>query len=587
MRQIIIVGAGLAGLSAAVTLAEQNIASCLISLQPSERAQSVLAEGGINAALDIMGENDTPEEHFADTMRGGVNLADPNAVAGLCYAAPDVVRKLMALGVPFQMENGKMIQRNFGGQKKKRTAYAKSSTGKTLMTAMIDEARKYEAAGIIRRFPHHEFLELLKEKGRCAGILLRQVFTEEAMRLYGPVILACGGYNGIFPGMTTGTTQNTGDALAELFAAGIRIHDPEFIQYHPTTVGIPGKRLLVTEAARGEGGRLFVRRNGTPWYFMEELYPELKNLMPRDVVSREMYRVARLPDCEDQVYLDLTGLSRHVWKNRLPDLREELKFYLGIDPAKTPVPVRPGIHFFMGGIGVDAKHRTSLPGLYAAGECACQYHGANRLGGNSLLGALYGGKVAAMTAAEEWAAETGEISGETVGVLPEETIGVLPEEYLAERRVSPAFSEKLMGILLEGLGILRDQRTMEQALGALDALAGEGLTAMEKKRLMLGRAMLLAALARKESRGSHTRSDYPERDDVHFRRITEVYRSSPKGEKIRVEFLEIPERTAETHSAETNAVPASSVPESAAAVNAAAAGESAVHAAGERGSYAD
>ena len=270
MEKINIIGAGLAGLSAAVTLAKGGRHCRLISLQPSERAQSVLAEGGINAALDVMGEGDKPEYHFEDTMRGGVYLADEEAVRRLTEGAPDIVRWLAGLGVPFNMKDGRLIQRNFGGQKKKRTAYAKSSTGKMIMSALIDEARKYEAGGLIERFSHHGFLGCDIAEGVCRGAVVFDRYTGVQTAFPGRVIMCCGGLAGLFPRMTTGTTQNSGYAAAVLFEQGVSFGDLEMLQYHPTTIGIPDKRCLVTEAARGEGGRLYIERGGEKWYFMEE-----------------------------------------------------------------------------------------------------------------------------------------------------------------------------------------------------------------------------------------------------------------------------------------------------------------------------
>ena len=523
---VTIIGAGLAGLSAAIALAERGIPSNLVSQQPSERAQSVLAEGGINAALDTMGEGDTWQEHFADTMRGGCDLADPNAVAGLTSHAPEIVRWLAALGVPFAREDGRMVQRNFGGQKKKRTAYAKSSTGKALMTALIDEARKYEAAGLIHRLPHHELIDLTVENGVCRGARLWDTYTDTVLRCGAPVVLACGGLNGLFPGMTTGTVHNTGGAAALAFAKGAALANLEMIQYHPTTVQISGKRMLVSEAARGEGGRLCVMRNGKPWYFMEELYPELGNLMPRDVVSRMMANVVTHMDCGDQVYLDMTGLDAAIWRKRLPDLRAELIHYLALDPQNTPIPVSPGIHFFMGGLYVDERHRTTVSELYAAGECACQYHGANRLGGNSMLAAIYGGRVAARN-----------IGTEPAGGVEE--MGRLTAAERESLSVSPRFAAQLCRALLSGLGITRSEAGLTKALNAVDALKPE--TIAERGRLLLGRAMLLGALARKESRGAHWRSDFPKRDES-FRRTTVAMLAN--GE-VSIGFRAIPERRAE------------------------------------------
>ena len=564
---VIIIGAGLAGLSAALCLADKKIGSCLVSVQASERAQSVLAEGGINAAMDVSGEGDTPREHYADTMRGGVFLADPAAVRDLTQNAPGILRELLDLGVPFNMEGDRLVQRRFGGQKKTRTAYARSSTGKALMTAMIDAVRRYEnqpaQEPLIRRFAHHRFLGLRLEEGVCTGARIQDTWTGGMQELSGPVILAFGGANGMFGDRTTGTTANDGCALAAVFAQGVELANLEMIQYHPTTVQIPGKRMLVTEAARGEGGRLYALRGEKKWYFMEEKYPELGNLMPRDVVSREIYTVLQDPSCGGQVYLDMTGLSSGIWQKRLPDLRREILHYLSIDPAREPVPVSPGIHFFMGGIWTDRAHRTNIPGLFAAGECACQYHGANRLGGNSLLGALYGGRVAAQSAAAWCRDPAASRAGarRSFDVSKSQTLEgqnqalsspvSLPAggEGRAETRTGtgsvpcPAETERLAQILAEGLGILRDQASIDAALekaGELEAQQRRTGTASaaDLSRTKLGEAMLLCARARRESRGAHARLDYPDRDDAAFQKTT-VAACGADG-SIRISFREIP-----------------------------------------------
>lgn len=505
-KTVIITGAGLSGLSAAITLAEQGIRSELISSQPSERAQSVLAEGGINAALDTMGESDSTDEHFADTMKGGCYLESDAAVKSLTENAPDVVRWLDRLGVPFNAEDGRLVLRNFGGQKKKRTAYAKSSTGKMLMTALIDEVRKYEEAGMIHRWPHHELIKINTENNELKSLEVRDSFTGEQIVFTGTAILCTGGLNGFFEGMTTGTTQNTGNAAALAFAAGAEMADLEFIQYHPTTVEISNKRMLISEAARGEGGRLYTVMNGEPWYFMEEKYPELGNLMPRDVVSREIAMLSGIEGCSGEVYLDMTELDDAVWQGRLSDLREEIISYLHTDPAAEPVRVRPGIHFFMGGIRTGLDHSTSIKGLYAAGEAACRYHGANRLGGNSLLGAIHGGKAAAAAAALR------------AGTAPVATVTTAGGEDTTAS--SPESRERIRDILLSGLGILRNKESMEAALSEMNAVcADESASQIDRERAMLGKAMLMSALAREESRGAHYRTDYPDTDEA-YRKLT-------------------------------------------------------------------
>ncbi len=520
-----IIGAGLAGLSAALTLAEQGVPCNLVSYAPSERSQSVMAEGGINAALDTSGEHDTIEEHYADTLKGGVYLADENAVWGLCSHAPEIVKKLDRLGVPFSHNDKGIVQRYFGGQKKKRTAYVKASTGKMLVTALIDEVRKYEVKGLITRYPRHRFVQLMLDNGACQGVQIADRFTGEPNMLSGAVIIACGGMAGLFDGMTTGSTHNTSDVAATLFAQGVELSNLEFVQYHPTTIGISGKRLLISEAARGEGGRLFVRRNGEPWYFMEEKYPELKNLMPRDVVSAEMVAVTARDDCEDQVYLDMTGIDKKVWKTRLSDLRDQCVHYIAVDPMKEPIPVSPGIHYFMGGIWVDEHHRTNIKNLYAAGECACQYHGANRLGGNSLLGAIYGGRVAAECVMKNRIEET--------------NIGVQHTTY---SEVSPLLAERISTILYRSLPIMRNESDMKAAQQELNAMLTPNLNEAEKRRLSLALAMVRSAIHRKESRGAHKRVDYPERDDASFRKQSVV---RCENGKITLTLRDIPERRSE------------------------------------------
>ncbi|WP_316637914.1 FAD-binding protein [uncultured Ruminococcus sp.] len=520
-----IIGAGLAGLSAALTLAEQNIPCNLVSYAPSERSQSVMAEGGINAALDTAGEHDTIEEHYADTIKGGVYLADENAVWGLCSHAPEIVTKLDRLGVPFSHNDKGIVQRYFGGQKKKRTAYVKASTGKMLVTALIDEVRKYEVKGLITRYPRHRFVQLMLDNGACQGVQIADRITGEPIMLSGAVIIACGGMAGLFDGMTTGSTHNTSDVTATLFAQGVELSNLEFVQYHPTTIGISGKRLLISEAARGEGGRLFVRRNSEPWYFMEEKYPELKNLMPRDVVSAEMVVVTARDDCEDQVYLDMTAIEKKVWKTRLSDLRDQCVHYIAVDPMKEPIPVSPGIHYFMGGIRVDESHRTNLHNLYAAGECACQYHGANRLGGNSLLGAIYGGRVAAESVMKNHIEET--------------DIDVQDTTY---SEVSPLLAERISTILYRALPIMRNESNMKAAQQELNAMLTPNLNEAENRRLSLALAMVRSAIERKESRGAHKRVDYPERDDASFRKQSVV---RCENGKITLTLRDIPERRSE------------------------------------------
>lgn len=488
-----IVGSGLAGLSAAISLAYRGIGCNLISVEESQRAQSVMAEGGINAALNTMGEDDNVLEHFEDTLKGGAFLGEESAIRGLTENAPKIVKWLRSLGVPFECKDGRIVQRNFGGQKKKRTAYVKSSTGKMLMSALIDEARKYEIKGLIRRFDHHEVYDLLIENDECRGLKMQDLYTGKAYEMYGPVLLCTGGLTGMFPGLTTGSRDNTGLLLSRLFLKGLKLANLEMIQYHPTTINITGKRLLVSEAARGEGGRFMTYKDGKPYYFMEDMYPEYGNLVTRDVASRAIWKIQHDPSCQ-VVYLDMRGLDKNTWDNKLSDMRNELLDYTGIDIAKEPFEIGPGIHYFMGGIKVDDLHKTNIRDLYAAGECACKYHGANRLGGNSLLGAIYGGKVV----------------GEHLVKDDDDSIKEIDNDY---EIVDDAYSNMIRDILVSGMGIIRNKESIEDSIKRIDELLDNEHNQSRYAKTILAKAMLMCALNRNESRGAHYREDYPETND--------------------------------------------------------------------------
>lgn len=496
-ERIIIIGAGLAGLSATLECARAGVKSVLVSLYPSERAQSVMAEGGINAALDTKGEGDSPLEHFEDTMRAGRFLADEEAVRGMTTAAPGIVKELFELGVCFNTDpNGVPDLRSFGGQKKKRTAFAGSESGKQIMTALTDAVRRFEAEGIVKRFYHHEFVTLAfddKDRRCCRGALIRDTYTGELLRLAGgAVIMATGGLHGFFND-TTGSVANTGAAAAEVYRLGVTFANLEFIQYHPTTVESSGKRMLISEAARGEGGRLFADMNGERYYFMEDKYPELGNLMPRDITAREIYYMRR----KYPVYLDMTHLPDEVMSNKLGGLVEDCMIFLNKDIRREPIEVAPGIHYFMGGISTDASHKTNFDGLYAAGECCCLYHGANRLGGNSLLGAVYGGKTAARGAVKELERISGVPDADSL------TFEIPEPENEGEIQI-------IKNALTECMGVVRSREGLERGL---EALAG-----LHTQRAHLARAIVRSALERKESRGAHYREDYTEERDE-YRRV--------------------------------------------------------------------
>lgn len=505
MEEIIIIGAGAAGLSAALELAKKGVKSVLAADMPSERAQSVMAEGGINAAF--LSDIDSPSLHAEETLRAGRYLADPAAIRDLAENAPKIIEELFAGGMSFTLRSdGRPDARAFGGQSVKRTYYAAANTGKQLMYTLIDQVRRYEEEGVIRRLTGLLFSRLLWKDEQVCGCELIHAGTGEKVTLRGKVIIASGGMNGMF-GNATGSVRNTGAVTAGLFAEGVAIANGEFIQYHPTTVRLHGKNMLITEAVRGEGGRLFTLRDGKKYYFMEEKHPTLGNLMPRDVIAREEWALIQQGQ---QIFLDMSHLDKTVQQNKLRGVVEDCRQFLSLDPTNEPILVAPGIHYFMGGIRVDRRHCTEYKGLYAAGECACQYHGANRLGGNSLLGALYGGKTAARSAmADGFDLPKGEkLRAEKPATKTKD--GSYVDGMLSLRR-----------ILQKGLGIVRNGEIIETELNELDDLREKLFDSYDptaspyenwqlQNCCLLGQALLRSAKCRRESRGAHTRADFPE-----------------------------------------------------------------------------
>ncbi len=390
MKQVLIIGSGIAGMTCALRCALHGNHVTLVSPFPSERSQSVMAAGGINAVLNFDETGDSVASHIEDTLKGGLGLGGEQAVEGLCGHSGEILSWLESIGTVFSVDdNGRPLRRAFGGQTHRRTYYCATSTGKQIVSALVMEVRRLEAKGLIRRRLWCCFHSALIRDGVCHGAMLFDEARGGLETVYADaVVIATGGQNALF-GKTTGSTQCDGYAAGKLFMQGAELKNLEFIQYHPTTIETPQKRMLISEAARGEGGRLFYRRDCRNVYFMEEKYGPGGNLMTRDVVSREIDAL------EDTAYLDISFLDRTVIDERLQEVRNVCARYGGIDVTKEPIPVRPSVHFFMGGLAVGLNHETNIRNLFAIGECASIYHGANRIGGNSLLAAIYGGNVAA------------------------------------------------------------------------------------------------------------------------------------------------------------------------------------------------
>ncbi|MEG0662491.1 MAG: FAD-binding protein [Anaerovoracaceae bacterium] len=539
MKEILIVGNGLAGLSAAAEVVKQGHRAIIVSPMPANRAQSVMAAGGINAALNTKGEDDSPQEHCQDTLKAGVFLGNEEAIRNMTAAAPELIGWLSDMGMVFSRDGqGNPDCRYFGGQKKKRTVFSKSGIGKQLISALSQYLRKYEAEGQVVFMENCSMVQLIQKDGMAAGIVAYNLATDSFLTLGGEgVIIATGGMIGIF-GKTTGSVVSDGSVTALLYGEGCGLSNGEMIQYHPTTIETKQKRMLISEAARGEGGRLFAMKEGKPWYFMEEWFPEGGNLMPRDVVSKSIYQVIQMQKeeasadlfSEPGVWLDISFLPKEVIEERLEEITALCQDFLGLDPAKEPIPVYPGIHYFMGGLYVDNQHRTTMNNLFAAGECCALYHGANRLGGNSTLGAIYGGKIAAQTCLKE---------GEKLNLDQE------PELFSdsSQEGVNPLVVQQQMHCIMnEAMGIIRDEAGLLQGLAEIERLKAISLKCLPtvdragrenmveriktKNFLNLAEALLKSALAREESRGAHQRKDFPEKVDKQFEKLTLAQREN-------------------------------------------------------------
>ena len=534
MKDVIVVGAGLAGLTCSVKLAEENYRVKLVSPSPSERAQSVMAMGGINAALNTKGQDDSVEEHYHDTINGGQDINNHKAVKKLTKDAPDIVKWLSDIGTSFTRdENGNVDVRYFGGQKKMRTAYAGARTGKQIVTALNSQCRRYEYEGRIERLVGWRFLSVItdEENSQCHGVILVNEI-DNSIRSFSSanVVIATGGMNKVF-GKTSGSVQNDGCAVGRLFMQNVTLSNLEMIQYHPTTIDTPVKRMLITEAARGEGGRIYTYKDGEKWYFMEEWYPEHGALMPRDIVSQSIHKVCNQLnlgiDNENKVYLDISHLPEETVRVKLDEVYSVCTHYINLDPRLEPIPIYPGVHYFMGGINTDYRHKTNIKGLYAIGECSSLYHGANRLGGNSLLGAIHGGLIAS----EEI------IKGEDAKVeecLVKKALKKEKSKYDAWKKLkkddqmtsSYVVEEKISEIMNHAMAIYRNEKDLLEAYENLGKLEksdninshGNYYEYIRIESLIaLSKAMVKSALERKESRGAHQRIEYPEKNDDYLK----------------------------------------------------------------------
>ncbi len=582
-KEVIVVGGGLAGLSATMRLAEHGYKVTLISVTKVKRSHSVCAQGGINAAFNTKGENDSPYIHAYDTIKGGDFLADQPPVLEMCLAAPGIIRMMERLGVPFnRTPEGNLDFRRFGGTLYHRTAFCGASTGQQLLYALDEQVRRYEVKGLVQKFEHHEFLRLvLDDNGRAKGIVLMDLFNLKLHVLKADSVLIATGGPGLIFKKSTNSTFCTGAANGRLFKQGMWYANGEFIQVHPTAIPGEDKLRLMSESIRGEGGRIFVYGDsskkitlsdgktipcgvtGKPWYFLEEMYPTFGNLVPRDIASREVLRVCEMGlgvDGKMQVYLDVSHLPEKTL-HKIDSVLDIYQKFTGENPRKVPMKIFVAVHYSMGGAFVDYpaaddpdrflrfRQMTNIPGCFQAGESEFLYHGANRLGANSLISCIFGGLIAA-----------GEIP-RYLETLPGESSSAIFDHHLKEEELFKQDLLKRTG--KENIHLLHDEladlmvrhvtvkrtsidlaKTMDEIKKIRErylhiCLADKGTTLNQTYAFahqfgaMLEIALVITkgALLRQESRGSHYNPEFPNRDDAHFLKTT-IASYSPDEPKI-------------------------------------------------------
>jgi len=422
-QRVIVIGGGLAGLAATMKMAELGMSVLVVSFLPVKRSHSVCAQGGINGAVNIKGEGDSPDIHFYDTVKGGDFLAHQPLCKDMCHHAPYVINLMDRLGVTFnRTPEGNLDFRRFGGTLYHRTAFAGATTGQQLLYALDEQVRHYEVQGIVEKMEAHEYLgAVLNDDRRCVGAVIHNLRSGEIKAEKGDAVILATGGPGLVYGRSTNSMVCTGTAVTSAYLQGAKYGNGEFIQIHPSAIPGRDKLRLMSESARGEGGRVWVPKKAGDsrkpkeipeaerFYFLEERYPLFGNLVPRDVGAREIYDICVNDKLgvngEMKVYLDLTHHTREFLDHRLGGILEIYEKFTGVDPREEPMEIFPAVHYSMGGIWTDytrtdeglidhqspQNQMTSITGLYAAGEADYQYHGGNRLGANSLLSCIYTG----------------------------------------------------------------------------------------------------------------------------------------------------------------------------------------------------
>ncbi|EGO63431.1 succinate dehydrogenase flavoprotein subunit [Acetonema longum] len=545
--KFIVIGGGAAGLTATMRIAEQGHKVDLFSIVPVKRSHTGCAQGGINAAMNTKGQGDSTQQHFIDTVVGGDFLANQPPVKALCDAAPGVIHMLDRMGMMFtRTSEGILDLRPFGGTKHKRTAFSGATTGQQLLYTLDEQVRRYEDKGLVKKYEGWEFLSaVLDEAGECRGIVAQHLSTMEIeVFAADAVILATGGIGMVF-GRSTNGTISTGSAASIAYQQGAYYANGEFIQIHPTALPGEDKRRLMSESARGDGGRIWTYKDGKPWYFLEEWYPAYGNLVPRDVAARAIFKVCVEMglgiDGKNIVYLDVSHIDSKELDRKLGGILEIYEKFIGEDPRKVPMKIFPSMHYTMGGLWTDYSHMTSIPGLFAAGECDYMYHGANRLGGNSLMSATYSGMVAGPAAVNfVKGRQRTPVSSALLEAAKQKEIAAFEQLMKMNGTENPYVIHREMGDwMTENVTIQRfnaklqetDNKLQEleerwEKVGVSDHSCYSNQVVMFTRQLhhmlKLSRVITQGALRRNESRGSHFKPEFPERDDENWLKTTKA-----------------------------------------------------------------
>ncbi|HEX4487585.1 MAG TPA: succinate dehydrogenase flavoprotein subunit [Terriglobales bacterium] len=569
--KIIVVGGGLAGLSAVIKIAEMGGQVDLFSIVPVKRSHSVCAQGGINAAKNLKGEGDSTWQHFDDTIYGGDFLANQPPVKAMCDAAPSIIDLLDRMGVPFnRTPEGLLDFRRFGGTLHHRTAFAGATTGQQLLYALDEQVRRFEAEGKVKKFESWEFLSaVLDSNGVCRGICAMNLRSMEVQTFPADaIIIATGGVGAIF-GKSTNSVVCTGSAQSALYQQGCFYANGEFIQVHPTSIPGEDKLRLMSESARGEGGRVWVPK--TPgdkrdplsipqserWYFLEEWYPKYGNLVPRDVATRAIFKVVYEHnlgiDGKPMVYLDLTHIDSAVLDRKLEGILEIYEKFVGDDPRKVPMKIFPGMHYTMGGLWVDFNQATNVPGIFAAGEAEYSYHGANRLGANSLVSCIFGGflsgpnavryarSLAAAPSNGHFEAEQKRQEAINIGLMSssgtENPFRIWRElgELMTKDCTVIRYNKNLVQTDAKLVELLERFQMVNLSDRSQWANTSIAFTRQLYNMLQLSRVIAQGAALRDESRGAHYKPDFPERDDKNFLKTTKAS-FAPDADAPKFEF---------------------------------------------------